>query len=120
MSITCFQCSQDNNIVEWSYSGGKVKKEFPVNIYSEKLEGFNGVVVIYLSKDKAPNNADIYNADGTLYKNIINPVSQASGSMFTDLYYVKGKLLMIINDNIYNFSCVLDSSGDIHELHETR
>lgn len=120
MSITDFQCTQNDNVVEWIYDGRKVKKEFSVNVYAEKLKNCDGVVIIYRSKDKAPNNADIYSGDGTLYRNIINPVSQNNSCMFTDIYYANQKILMIINEKINNFSCVLESSGETHSLNETR
>ncbi len=118
--ITNFVCSQSNNIVEWDCDGVSIRKKFDVDIFSEHLKGFNGVVVVYRSKTKGSNNAELFNSDGSSCKILKNPISQNEGAFFTDLYYVKGDLNLIVSQSLGQIKCTINSSGEILNVRESK
>lgn len=115
--ISDFQHPEGSTFVGWICSGNIIKKDFQYEIYALLLKSKQKVLIVELKKDR--NNAFIFNADGSLHHQVINPDSNAL--CFGDCYYVNDELTLISRRQDGSMKAVVVSeNGDILKCYETR
>lgn len=120
LGIENFCCSQNNNTLQWKYNGEPMHKVFDCNIYAECFKDQAAILVVKLSKQYAPNNALLLNADGTEKMIIENPVEHHQMPIFSDVYYEGDDLILTSRTNISQYKCIITSDGNISHVSESR
>ena len=118
MTIGAFHNPADGNSVEWTHAGKRILKHYPGPAYAIVLASQDGVLIV--EPTGAPNNAVIYNPDGTERVRLRNPMVHAGAIAFSYPYYSDGELT--VNSAIpgLEFACVFDETGQLQKVFETR
>ena len=119
-TISNFVCTQDNEIVSWIYDNRPIIKKFDAKIFAECFKENDAVVVVIRSKKDFPNNAIIFNPDGTEKTKVMNPLVNGGSLGFSDVYFVKGSLALVSMGKMRQHLCVIDKDGTILSISETR
>ena len=109
-----------DHFVWWIYDGKKVEKNYAYSVLTEKIRGDDGIVIVEPSSINDPDNAVIYNPDGTLRARVINPVKDKGSKCFADVYYVNDELTLIAAGGRVFYACAIDEDGNVLRVYETR
>ena len=116
-NITEFKHPENSSFVGWIHSGTIVKKLFNFDIYAILLRSKQKVLV--LESINRQDNVVIFNADGSEFRRIKSPDSQAL--CFGDVYYVNDELTLISRRRDASMTAVvIDENGDLIRTYETR
>lgn len=81
----------------------------------------SGAVGLRPIESFGPQNAILFNCDGTFRTVISINEEFKNGIGFSDAYYVNGEMTLIFTTPIRDFACVIDElSGQITKCYETR
>lgn len=115
--ITDFHHPEDSSFVGWIYKGNTIKKNFNYKVYTLVLKSEQKILVIELNNKK--NNSRIFNGDGSEFRIIKNPDSQAL--CFDDVYYVNDEFTLISRKRDSSMlAVVINKKGDLVKVYETR
>lgn len=106
--------------VSWDFQGSKIVKTYPYAVYFEVAKDNSAVVIVEPDNEFSPDNAVIYNADGSEKKRILNPTRDKGAICFGDIYYEKGDIVLISVCPCVHYACAIDNDGNILRVHETR
>ena len=84
-----------------------------------ELASHTGVVIVEPYQGH-PNNAVIYNADGTPRIQLLNPLSAKGSICFIYPYYVGSELTLVAAFPDIQYGCGYDESGVCLRTYETR
>lgn len=115
-----FYSPEAGHFVSWMRDGKKVEKNYPYAVCAEKLKGDSGVIIIEPSSKKDPDNAVIYNSDGSMRVRVVNPMKDEGAKCFADVYYVNDELTLIAAGGRVFYACVIDENGNTLRIYETR
>ena len=118
--ISDFSCTQEDEIVSWMFDGIRVVKTFDARVFAECFKEKDGVIVVIRSKVMSPNNAVVFNPDGSEKSTVVNPLVEEGDLGFSDIYYVKDNLVLISTGKLGQHSCIVDKEGKILSVSETR
>lgn len=117
--IKNFKQENENKTVLWIYNDKQISKDYDYVIYS--LNVHNEYVVIVEPDNKfSPNNAVIYNSDGSERARVSNPFKDKGAICFGDVYYVKDEIALVSITRRANYICIIDVDGNVLRTHETR
>ena len=119
MSISDFECVPNSSVVSWVNAGVAVVKQYPSRVFAEELRSHEGVLVVESSHGD-PNNAIIYNADGSPRVRLVNPCVAKGAVAFGDVYYVGSELTVVAYGQGDMWACVFDEDGHLQRTYETR
>ena len=119
MTISDFENLAGSTEARWKYGGVAIVKKYPSFVAATMLSSGDGVVVVepYVAD---PNNAVIYNADGSPRARLVNPCVADGAKCFDDVYYDGGELTVIARGPGFMWACVFDEQGRLLRTHETR
>ncbi|GEM_PF-3597072 len=106
--------------IEWEINSRKIVKKYDYQVYFEIGGAGDYIVAVEPDNEFSPNNAVIFNPDGTERKRIINPLSNDGAICFGDVYCERGSIVLVSVCPRANYICVLDHDGGIESFHETR
>ncbi len=90
--LTDFCWRADSDSVEWAFAARRIKKSYPFPIRSAiTLLDNTGVALVEPNEVSKPNNAVIFNADGSERFRVMHPGQGADGG-FDQIYYVRHEL----------------------------
>lgn len=117
INITEFKHSENSAFVGWVYSGNIIKKIFNFDIYAILLRSQQKVLIVELNGRQ--DNAVILNADGSEYRRIKTPNSQAL--CFGDVYFVNDELTLISRRRDASMTAaIIDENGNLVRTYEAR
>ena len=122
-SIDNFKWESQTNEFEWDYGGIHIlqKYNFPLRSVT-KLHDNSGVVAVFSRKElPTTDNAIIINADGTKRFKLHMPINDNQDAIFSQIFYVKDELTVIIDCGWFEKECILDSNtGEFSNIHMTK
>jgi hypothetical protein len=118
--ITDLFIQEDKCLVIWMCDGLMIRKPYLHPVVAVFFGDNRKILIVEPDSSKSPNNAVIYNGDGSEYIRIINPYENQGAICFSDAYEVKGKLnLFFMCKNAY-YGCLVDEFGTVSNIYETR
>jgi len=118
--ISDFSCTQEDEIVRWNFDSTQIVKKFDAKVFAECFKEKDGVIVVVRSKKSFPNNAIIFNPDGSKRTTVINPLAEKGDFGFSDVFYIKDEIALISTGNLRQHSCIIDKNGNILKISEFR
>jgi hypothetical protein len=119
MSVAAFEHPTDSGLVSWLFNTTRVIKQYASPAQAIPLASYAGVLIVE-PYDGVPNNAVIYNADGSERVRLVNPMVAHGAICFDDAYYVGAELTVIAAMQGSRFACVFDETGMLQRVYETR
>jgi hypothetical protein len=119
MNVSNFENPRDSDYVAWTFHGTRIAKQYASSAYATPLASHTGVIVVE-PYDKDPNNAVIYNADGSERVRLLNPMAAQGAICFDYPLYVGTELTVISVMHGLQFACVFDEQGRLQRVYETR
>lgn len=117
--ITDFENPDGAAYVRWKFPSGFVDKQYANTVYGVVLAAGDGVAVVEPFEGH-PNNAAIFNADGSLRVRLVNPLTSAGATCFMYPYYVGSELTIVDALPGVQFGCVFEPDGRLVRIYESR
>lgn len=118
MTVSDLENPDNAEYVRWRSNGSSVEKRYDRPARAAALASGSGVLVV--EPTSYPNNAVIYNANGSMRSRLHNPDPQEGQSAFIDVYYINDELTVILGSRSGQMACVFDESGVLLRSYETR
>jgi hypothetical protein len=118
MTVEHFVVNDLSGDVSWSSDGSDVVKHYVHPAQAVPLRSGQGVLIV--EPDNHPNNAVLYDADGSQKRVIGNPMAAKGALCFTACGYERDELTLIIRLPGLEFAYVIDEAGNSVRLQEIR
>lgn len=118
--ITNVKFENDGKTISWEYQGLPITKSYDFNAYFVVSKKNDYIVVVEPDNSFSPDNAVIFNPDGSEKKRITNPCRDKGAICFGDIYYVLDNITLISICNAAYYACKMNNDGDIVKIYETR
>lgn len=115
-----YKLDNEGKTLSWRHNGSLIEKSYPYPVYVLALDDESSILVVEPDNEHSPDNAIIFNEDGSEKSRIINPCKGEGAICFGDAYYVNGEPTLISVTNRVPYACVVNSAGDIVRVYETR
>jgi hypothetical protein len=119
MTISDFENPDDSRYVRWKFAGKTIEKDYPGITYAIPLASGTGVVVVEPYAGH-PDNAIIFDADGTERIRLVNPLTSIGAICFIYPYYVGPDLTLVVALRDLQYGCVFDADGRCLRTYEAR
>ncbi|MBN1910399.1 MAG: hypothetical protein JW818_11710 [Pirellulales bacterium] len=122
MSINGLAWQRGSAVVIWDCDGERIEKAYrgPVTSVCPLRDG-DGLALVEPIDETGPNNAVVFNADGTVRFRVKPPLPTQQVQGFADMYYVKDELTAIMVTPGRDFAVVVDDkTGEYLRIYETR
>jgi hypothetical protein len=120
MEVSKFQILSNGCQLRWMHNQEIVDLHFSNPVLAVPFLTGNGVLVVELGSSAAPDNAVIFNSDGSMRTRVTNPEGKNGAVAFCDAYYVKNELTLFIAFQSAQMGCVIDEAGNVLRVYETR
>jgi YD repeat-containing protein len=113
-----FEHPEKADYVRWQGDGRWIEKRYPARVTAVRLSSGTGVAITEIAG--RPNNAVIYNEDGSLRVRSINGDPRHGETVFDSIYYVGDELTAIVRGPGIQTACVYDEDGNLLSKYENR
>lgn len=122
MSVSGLAWKRGSAVVAWDSDGERIEKVYrgPVSSVCQLRDG-GGLALVEPIDETGPNNAVVFNANGTVRFRVKPPLPTYQVQGFADMYYVKDELTAILVTPGRDFAVVVDGkTGECLRTYETR
>lgn len=119
MAVKEFELAAGGRTVRWRFKGQQIDKTYEGPIEATVLSDASGVLIVEPGMNR-PDNALIFNGDGSPRLRISNPFTYSGAVCFSDVGYEGGELTLISQIKARQMACVISEDGHHVRQYEIR